>query len=623
MLQVLPASISNLIAAGEVVTRPASVVKELIENAVDAGADTISVIIEDAGRTSIQIIDNGSGMTPEEAVLCFERHATSKVAKADDLNSIQTYGFRGEALPSIAAVAEVTLKSRKRGTDTGSEVTIAGSEFISQEEVACAEGTNISVRNLFYKIPARRKFLKSDNAEFRHIITEFIRVALCRYDLNLRLIHNGKDIYNLKRANSIKQRIMEIEGREIIKELVDIGINSSIVTVSGFIGHPEDARKSSGNQYFFVNGRFFKSPYFHKAIMRGYDKLIPEGTYPSYYLFFETNPENVDVNIHPAKTEVKFENESEMFEILTALVKESLGKNSFIPTIDFNNDSYPQINIPKDYTPILPTLKSSPSYSIPKLTHLPGFDKNFGSDFPEEFPRDFEQEFGQGFGQNFEQNFEQESTGTDYNISSMVDGYGGEIFDSKDSLDDNTLVLSSKYIITALRSGMLIINIFRAKERIFYEKFLHNLDNSESIAQQVLFPSTLELTPAHYSLLMDSPERLQSLGFDITSAGENTISVNGLPEGFNTDSAAVREIIDSLIATFEQCESNWLTKAQGRDNMARSLARATALGGQKRLSRAQARALVDSLFCCAEPEISPSGKKIMEMITEEDLEKRL
>lgn len=602
MLQVLPASISNLIAAGEVVGRPASVVKELIENAVDAGADTISVIIEDAGRTSIQIIDNGCGMTPEEAVLCFERHATSKIANADDLNSIQTYGFRGEALPSIAAVAEVILKSRKRGTETGYEVTIAGSELVSQEEVACAEGANISVRNLFYKIPARRKFLKSDNAEFRHIITEFIRVALCRYDLNLRLLHNGKDIYNLKRVNSIKQRIMEIEGREIIKELVDIGINSSIVTVSGFIGHPEDARKSSGNQYFFVNGRFFKSPYFHKAIMRGYEKLIPEGTYPSYYLFFETNPENVDVNIHPAKTEVKFENESEMFEILTALVKESLGKNSFIPTIDFNHDTLPQINIPKDYTPILPNLKSSPSYSIPKPVQIPGLER-----LPEN---------------EFEMDFQQENI-TDYNIPSMVDGYGGEIFDTKGTADDNILVLSSKYIVTAMRSGMLIINTFRAKERIFYEKFLHNLDNSEAIAQQVLFPCTLELNPIQYSLLMESPERLQSLGFDITPTGENSISVNGMPDGFNTDPEAVKEIIDSLISTFEQCESDWLSKAQGRDNMARSLARATALGGQKRLTRTQARVLVDSLFCCAEPEISPSGKKIMEMITEEDLEKRL
>lgn len=604
MLKVLPAGISNLIAAGEVVQRPSSVVKELIENSVDAGADTISVIIEDAGRTSIQVIDNGCGMTPDEAVLCFERHATSKISNAEDLNSIHTYGFRGEALPSIAAVAEVVLRSRKRGDDTGYEVTLAGSELISKEEVATPEGTNISVRNLFYKIPARRKFLKSDNAEFRHIITEFVRVALCRYDLNLRLVHNRKDIYNLKRVNNIKQRILEIEGREMIKELVDIGISSSIVTVSGFIGHPEDARKSSGNQYFFVNGRFFKSPYFHKAIMKGYDKLIPDGTYPSYYLFFETNPENVDVNIHPAKTEVKFENESEMFEILTALVKESLGKNSFVPTIDFNHDTLPEIHIPKDYTPILPTLKSSPAYSIPKPFQSAKSD-NFEFNFEAEQKNRSDSEFD-----------------SKYNIASAVDGYG-EIFESKETIDENTLVLSNKYIVTAVRSGMMLINIFRAKERIFYEKYLYNLDNSQPIAQQVLFPQTIELSPARYSLLMESPERLHSLGFDISTVGENTISVNGMPEGLETDEKSIIEIIDNLIVTFEECQSDFLTKAQGRDNMARSLAKSTALSGDKRLSRNQARVLVDSLFCCAEPELSPSGKKIMEIITDEEIEKRL
>lgn len=613
MLKVLPAGISNLIAAGEVVQRPSSVVKELIENSVDAGADTISVVIEDAGRTSIQIIDNGCGMTPQEALLCFERHATSKISQAEDLNSIHTYGFRGEALPSIAAVAEVVLKSRKKGAETGTEVIIAGSEFISQEEIATSEGTNISVRNLFYKIPARRKFLKSDNAEFRHIISEFVRVALCRNDLNMRLVHNGKDIFNLIKTNNIKQRIKDIEGKEIAKELVDIGINSSIVSVSGFIGHPEDARKSSGNQYFFVNGRFFKSPYFHKAIMKGYDKLIPEGTYPSYYLFFETDPENVDVNIHPAKTEVKFENESEMFEILTALVRESLGKNTFIPTIDFNHDTLPDIHIPKDYTPILPTLKSSPSYNLPKAIQSNDFRYD-----------DF------GFDTQFDNGIDRTTAppssgpqGVQYsNIESGVDGYG-EIFDNNEVSTNNLLLFSGKYIVTALKSGLLLINIYRAKERIFYEKYLKSLDNLKPIANQILFPCTIELSPANYSLLMDSPERLESLGFSIKPAGEYRVSIEALPEGFGSEQEEITAAIDSLIASFQECDSDFLSKAEQREKMARSLSRSAAMSDNKRLSTFQARTLVDALFGCTQPEMSPSGKKIMEILTVEDIEKRL
>ena len=349
MLKILPSNISNLIAAGEVVQRPSSVVKELLENAVDAGACNISIIIEDSGKTLIQVIDDGCGMTPEEARLCFERHATSKISEAADLSSIMTYGFRGEALPSIAAVAEVTLRTRRRGTDTGTETVFTPVGFTGQEEAAMPEGTNIAVRNIFYSLPARRKFLKSDSTEFRQIVSEFSHVALCRPEISVRLVHNGKDIYNLKKANTLKQRILEIEGKDMVKELIDVRTSTRIINISGFVGNPSDARKSAGNQFFFVNGRYFRSPYFHKALMKAYDSLIPEGAYPSYYIFFETSPENVDVNIHPAKTEVKFENETEIFEILTAAVKESLGRNSFIPTIDFDHDTLPDIPAPSRF----------------------------------------------------------------------------------------------------------------------------------------------------------------------------------------------------------------------------------------------------------------------------------
>ena len=364
MLRILPSNISNLIAAGEVVQRPASAVKELLENAVDAGAGNISVIIEDSGKTLIQVIDDGCGMTPEEARLCFERHATSKISEASDLSSIMTYGFRGEALPSIAAVAEVTLRTRKKGSDTGSETVFTPSGFSGQEEAAMPEGTNIAVRNIFYSLPARRKFLKSDSTEFRQIVSEFSHVALCRPEISVRLVHNGKDIYNLKKANTLKQRILEIEGKDMVKELIDVRTSTRIINISGFVGNPSDARKSAGNQFFFVNGRYFRSSYFHKAVMKAYDKLIPEGAYPSYYIFFETTPENVDVNIHPAKTEVKFENETEIFEILTAAVKESLGRNSFIPTIDFDHDTLPDIPAPSRFN-------YTGSYSRPQPRCLP------------------------------------------------------------------------------------------------------------------------------------------------------------------------------------------------------------------------------------------------------------
>ena len=364
MLKILPSNISNLIAAGEVVQRPASAVKELLENAVDAGAGNISVFIEDSGKTLIQVIDDGCGMTPEEARLCFERHATSKISEASDLSSIMTYGFRGEALPSIAAVAEVTLRTRKKGSDTGSEAVFTPSGFSGQEEAAMPEGTNIAVRNIFYSLPARRKFLKSDSTEFRQIVSEFSHVALCRPEIGVRLVHNGKDIYNLKKANTLKQRILEIEGKDMVKELIDIRTSTRIINISGFVGNPSDARKSAGNQFFFVNGRYFRSSYFHKAVMKAYDKLIPEGAYPSYYIFFETTPENIDVNIHPAKTEVKFENETEIFEILTAAVKESLGRNSFIPTIDFDHDTLPDIPAPSRFN-------YTGSYSRPQPRCLP------------------------------------------------------------------------------------------------------------------------------------------------------------------------------------------------------------------------------------------------------------
>ncbi len=599
MLKILPSNISNLIAAGEVVQRPASAMKELLENAVDAGAGNISVIIEDSGKTLIQVIDDGCGMTPEEARLCFERHATSKISEASDLSSIMTYGFRGEALPSIAAVAEVTLRTRKKGSDTGSETVFTPSGFSGQEEAAMPEGTNIAVRNIFYSLPARRKFLKSDSTEFRQIVSEFSHVALCRPEISVRLVHNGKDIYNLKKANTLKQRILEIEGKDMVKELIDVRTSTRIINISGFIGNPSDARKSAGNQFFFVNGRYFRSSYFHKAVMKAYDKLIPEGAYPSYYIFFETTPENVDVNIHPAKTEVKFENETEIFEILTAAVKESLGRNSFIPTIDFDHDTLPDIPAPSrfNYTGSYSRPQPARPQHIPYETILPDTSPSRHYSAIESAERP----------------------------SAAVNGYG-EIFEDSgtSSSGSGILQISGRYLVTTLRSGMMIVDIRRARERILYEKYLRQLDNSAPISHQVLFPCVIQLSPEKYSLLTENREQLRLLGFDIGPQEENSISVNGLPEEFGTDESSVRTAIDNLLASLMETGSIDLIRADNREAMARRLAGAAAASaGNGRLSADEARLLVDTLFSCAEPETSPGGKRCMSVLTEEDIERIL
>lgn len=599
MLRILPSNISNLIAAGEVVQRPASAVKELLENAVDAGAGNIGVFIEDSGKTLIQVIDDGCGMTPEEARLCFERHATSKISEASDLSSIMTYGFRGEALPSIAAVAEVTLRTRKRGSETGSETIFTPSGFVGQEEAAMPEGTNIAVRNIFYSLPARRKFLKSDSTEFRQIVSEFSHVALCRPEISVRLVHNGKDIYNLKKANTLKQRILEIEGKDMVKELIDVRTSTRIINISGFIGNPSDARKSAGNQFFFVNGRYFRSSYFHKAVMKAYDKLIPEGAYPSYYIFFETTPENIDVNIHPAKTEVKFENETEIFEILTAAVKESLGRNSFIPTIDFDHDTLPDIPAPSrfNYTGSYSRPQPARPQHIPYETILPDTSPSRHYSAIESAERP----------------------------SAAVNGYG-EIFEDSgtSSSGSGILQISGRYLVTTLRSGMMIVDIRRARERILYEKYLRQLDNSAPISHQVLFPCVIQLSPEKYSLLTENREQLRLLGFDIGPQEENSISVNGLPEEFGTDESSVRTAIDGLLASLMESGSIDLIRADNREAMARRLAGAAAASaGNGRLSADEARLLVDSLFSCAEPETSPGGKRCMSVLTEEDIERIL
>ena len=520
-----------MIAAGEVVQRPASVVKELVENAVDAGADQITVVIQDSGRTLIQVIDNGCGMSPDQAVLCFERHATSKLQSAEDLNNILTFGFRGEALASIAAVAEVTLRTRREEDEVGCQVDFADSQHLATNETATPRGANFSVRNLFYNVPARRKFLKSDSVEFKHIATEFIRVALTRPDIGFTLTHNGKDVYVLRPAKSLKFRIQDVLGTAVANEVVDVHAQTSVVTVTGFTGRPTSAKKALGNQYLFVNGRYFRSPYLHKAVMKAYENLIPEGVTPTYLLYLEIDPQAVDVNIHPTKTEIKFEDDSVIFQIVYACIKEALGKNSFGDSIDFDREGLPELpalgrNF-EEFRPVseLPT-NTDPTFNpfdndgfeseqSPYTNSLGSMSASQGKDI-----------FGGGWDEP-ERSFNSQT----YHPSSYVerrDDYG-KLFEDKLAPAKSLLVIQGKYILTSSRSGLMVINIQRAMERIMYDRFLGALSQNGHVTQTTLFPVSVYVGVENMCLFEEHSNMLAALGFDIAPFGMDTIVVNGSP----------------------------------------------------------------------------------------------
>lgn len=594
MLQVLPPSLSNLIAAGEVVGRPASVVKELMENAVDAGARSIGVTVTDAGKTLIQVIDDGCGMSAGDAVLCFERHATSKIAAPEDLQRILTYGFRGEALASIAAVAEVTLRTRKEEDEVGTQVEISESKEPRVRSVACPKGSSFAVRNLFYNVPARRKFLKSDNAELRAVIQEFLRVALIRPELSFKLISNGKEIHNLRPASTVKKRILDIFGMNLAKDLVEVNVDTSLVRIRGYIGNPEDARKSSGNQFLFVNGRYFRSPFLHKAVCRPYEKLVPEDCTPAYFLFLETDPDRVDVNIHPAKTEVKFEDEGILFEILSAGVREALGKNDFTPSIDFDMKGAPDFPV---FVPSAGTGGSGDSsrHRPPKMDYTPLF--NPFDEMPVQVP---------------------EPNAAPVPAPASQAPVQGYLFEES-APQSNLLVLQRRYVVTPVKSGILLIDIRRARERIYYERYFEKIAEQEQVRQRTLFPVTLRLNAEDYLTVLEQPDLTARLGFDIQDFGGNTIVVNALPEGYPEDEEQVRLCIDALIAALRDD-----TSLEDQSHLlAVRMAESAAASGTGRFSTVEAQSLVDGLFACREPNLTPDGRRCMTIISFEELEKKL
>lgn len=631
-LRILPGNIANMIAAGEVVQRPASVVKELVENAVDAGAEQISVIIKDSGRTLIQVIDNGKGMNPDDAVLCFERHATSKIATAEDLEDITTFGFRGEALASIAAVAEVTLKTRTEDEEVGCQVEFAASVHNSTTEIATPKGTNIAVRNLFYNVPARRKFLKSDNVEFKHIVEEFTKVALTRPEIGFSLSHNGKDVFVLKPAKSLKYRIMDLLGASVTGDVVDVCADTSVVSLRGFVGRPDTARKTLGNQFFFVNGRYFRSPYLHKAVMKAYEGMIADGVTPSYFIYLEVDPHSVDVNISPTKSEVKFEDDSFIFQVVYASVKEVLGKNAFAGGIDFSNpeandmpvlgshfseyqpESIPQVAVDGGYNPFDPVTSAGSATdeygavgrgaSTGSATELGGPANEFGG------------LAGKGYGS---------ATGWKDSGNERFGQYVdrredyGKLFEEKTLPVTQTIILGGKYIVATARDGLMIVNVRRARERILYDRALAALTKNEHVTQANMFPVKVEVGAANRAVFDDKAELLARLGFDISPFGTDTIVVNGVPEGYSCEAGKIQTMVSDLLLILSDDSSSLPGVMEAA--MAEKIALLGASSCDPLASPMEARHLLDTLLSSSNPELTGNGKRIMAIMTSAQVEK--
>ncbi|MBF1423655.1 MAG: DNA mismatch repair endonuclease MutL [Prevotella histicola] len=614
IIQLLPDSVANQIAAGEVIQRPASVVKELVENAIDAGASNINVIIVDAGRTSIQVIDDGKGMSETDARLSFERHATSKIRKADDLFSLHTMGFRGEALASIAAVAQIDLKTRMEGEDLGTQLTISGSRFVGQEPCACPVGSNFTVENLFFNVPARRKFLKSNTTELNNIITAFERIVLVYPQISFTLHSNGTELFNL-RSCSYRQRIVEIFGKRLNQDLLPIGVDTSLCRIHGFVGKPESARKKVLQQYFFVNERYMKHAYFHKAVMTAFDRLIPQGEQIPYFLYFEVPAENIDVNIHPTKTEIKFENEQAIWQILLASVKEAVGKFNDVPSIDFDTEGKPDI----------PVFNPNGSTSAPKISFNPQYNPFKQSSQPQ---RTTNTEGWESLYAGLDTNTETPQTdlfGQEDTPVGNVDN-GETIISSVATAPDATAMIEDKspthyqykgsYIMTAVKSGLMIINQHRAHVRILYEAYLRQLSEHKVHSQKVLFPEMVQFSVSDSVILEHILPEMTEMGFQLDNLGGGSYAVNGVPagiEGLN----AVTLITDMVAAAIE---SGTHVKEEIDHVLALSLARNAAIPQGQVLSNSEMESIVNELFACSNVNYTPSGTPIIAIMQQHDIE---
>ena len=613
VIQLFPDSVANQIAAGEVVQRPASVVKELMENAIDAGATKVQVILKNAGKGFIQVIDNGKGMSPRDSRMAFERHATSKISNAQDLFNIRTMGFRGEALASIASVAEVELRTKREEDELGTYLFVADSELKNQENINCSRGTNMLVKNLFYTIPARRKFLKSDTTELRNITTEFLRVALTTPNIAFTLVNNGNEIYNLP-ASGLRQRIVNAFGKTINTKLLPVNCETGIVTINGFVCIPQHARKTYGEQYFFVNNRFMKHNFFHKAIMEAYAGLISGDMIPSYFLYFTVDPSIIDVNIHPTKTEIKFQDESAIFQIILASVKEALGKFNVTPTIDFDTEDKVDFTVPD--SPILP--------KVPKVSYNPHYNPfNYSTSISKE-DSDFEQPSGNSSRPNFEpRHKEQVPANWDVLFAGLEDKteeIQTEIPEMAEKQEDHEGIISfvqmkGRFIVTPVHSGLMFIDQKRAHERVLYERYLETLSHQQICGQKSLFPETLELSAEDFLLVKEIMDDLAMLGFELGEFGKNCYAIYATPSDLSTSRG--KEVLISLIEHYKNTEGSIRDKM--RERIALSLAKAASLDYNAPLDKQEMSDLFDNLFACRHPNYTADGKTIIHILKNEDV----
>jgi DNA mismatch repair protein MutL len=612
IIQLLPDSVANQIAAGEVIQRPASVVKELVENAIDAGATSITINVKDSGRTLIQVIDNGKGMSPTDARMSFERHATSKIRQANDLFAIRTMGFRGEALASIAAVADVELRTRIPGIELGTFIHILASTVQKQETVHCPEGTNFSVKNLFFNIPARRKFLKSNSSELRYIITEFQRIALANPELEFILYHNNSLVYNLTGEN-VRKRIAALFGKNHLNSLIPVETSTSAIKICGFIGQPKFAKKTMGEQFFFVNGRFMKHPFFHKAVLQAYERILPPDTIPSYFLYFDLDPASIDINIHPTKTEIKFEDEPMLWHMIQASLRESIGKFNLMPSIDFDQAGAIDIPIPPANGDFVnaPEIKINPSYN-PFNTPSKSFD-DFSN--PDRQVSHWETLY-KGLESYQERKFSvdpQEVVSTEA-VQQTISDYEKLIHES-----NSFLQFKNKYIITPVKSGLMVIDQKRAHERILYDKFKQVIEFSGSVSQRQLFPVKIELHAADREILLAISEEISSLGFELKEEGFGIFKIEGVPSLLSHLDAK-----DTILKIIEDFKTKPLdVKEEIKEHLILLLTQSSAINYGIALKPQELSELFNSLFTCQSPAFSPSGKKIISIISFMDFEKLL
>ena len=650
IIQLLPDSVANQIAAGEVIQRPASVIKELVENSIDAGATLINVVCVDSGRTSIQVTDNGKGMSETDARLSFERHATSKIRQADDLFNLHTMGFRGEALASIAAVAQVELRTRRPDDDLGTALTIAGSRFVSQEPVQCPVGCNFTISNLFYNVPVRRKFLKSNTTELNNIVTAFERIALVYPDVAFTLYNNQTELYNLK-AGGLRQRIVDVIGKKINQHLLPIDIDTTMCKISGFVGKPESARKKGARQFFFVNGRYMKHPYFHKAIMTAYERLVPEGEQIPYFIYFTVNPTDIDVNIHPTKTEIKFENEQTVWQILTAAVRDAVGMFNDVTAIEFDTEGQPDI----------PALGAMPQADIstPKVQYNPAYN-------PFNEPS---AQRSSAAPDNWEQLYEGLSSAHSRQQSapSLFGNDTGGVIQSRSNIankpfSDNGIVLSKgfskpdglnaesagfnalsadtdmlsastepspleekspthyqykgRYIMTSVKSGLMIIDQYRAHTRILYEGYIEQMQKRRPSSQKPLFPDTIHFSASDKVVVEAVMPELQNIGFELTPNEEGDYTITAVPSGL--DGLDYVALVKDLVASAREKTTSAIDDIN--HSIALELARNAAVTYGQVLTNAEMENIVNSLFACSNFSYTPDGKKILTMLRQTDLE---